>query len=608
MQAIQPFRIERPQTAGLTGLIGRTAVGIAEHMLAFPALNDIYTATTRRFSGGFCERALDVLGVTAQVSARDYSRVPATGPLLVVANHPFGGLEGMVLAALLQRVRPDVKLLTNYLLGKIPDMHEVSFFVDPFGGPDAARRNVASMKGAIQWLQDGHCLGVFPAGEVSHLTFQRLSVTDPNWSTTVGRVARRAKAAVLPIYFDGRNSTLFQLAGLIHPRLRTLLLPREMLRKRDHAVRVLIGEPIPAQRLDRFDDDMALTDYLRFRTYILRGRAEPPPAASRHSVRLSQPVISPEDPAALAAEVDALSPRHRLVDGEAFRVYCAPASLIPRCLREIGRLRELTFRAVGEGTGRALDIDRYDAHYQHLFVWQPSQRRIIGAYRLGPSDRIIRRFGIAGLYTATLFRMRPALLERLGAALELGRSFVIQEFQKSYSPLMLLWRGIGRYVATRPRYRYLFGPVSISEEYQSLSKRLLIAFLKANDYRNDLAEFVRPRNPPRLRPQRDFDEHLLSCSARDVNEVDELVGEIESDGKRMPVLLRQYLGLRARLLGFNVDPDFGDVLDGLILIDLTRVDRPILDRYLGRAGAARFLAKYSETPDQSASASGRGPR
>jgi len=262
---------------------------------------------------------------------------------------------------------------------------------------------------------------------------------------------------------------------------------------------------------------------------------------------------------------------------------------------EIGRLRELSFRQVGEGTGRSTDIDRFDTYYIHLFVWDRPNAKIVGAYRLGPTDQVLVRFGRKGLYTSTLFHLRRRLLEQMGPALELGRSFVHPDYQKSYAPLMLLWKGIGHYVAARPRYRHLFGCVSISANYTSMSKQLLMSFLRGNEFETDLSRLLKPKNPPRLNPPRGWKARDFSTIVGDLNDVNQMVSELEQDGKTMPVLLRQYLKLNAKLLGFNVDPDFGDVLDGLMLFDLPHLPKAIGERYLGKQGFANLRDHHGIT-------------
>ncbi len=302
----------------------------------------------------------------------------------------------------------------------------------------------------------------------------------------------------------------------------------------------------------------------------------------------------PEPAAALAREISSLPESRHLLRSGAFTVCIAPSASLPHTLREVGRLREIAFRAVGEGSGGARDLDRFDEHYQHLIVWNHERQEVVGGYRIGQTDEILPRLGVAGLYTSTLFRYDPRLLADIGPALELGRAFVRPEYQRDYSPLLLLWKGIGTFVARNPRYRTLFGTVSISNDYQSLSQQILARFLYATSYRPDLAARVQARNPPPfLRAGRDVPA-VAGRVARSIADVGAVVAGIEADGKGVPVLLRQYLKLNARLLGFNVDAAFGGVLDGLMMVDLLDVEREMLVRYMGKAGAATFLARQTE--------------
>lgn len=387
-----------------------------------------------------------------------------------------------------------------------------------------------------------------------------------------------------------------------------------MISKRGTSVRVSVGQPISARWLDKHigqssqtghlsDEDAAkLTEYLRLRTYILRGRVADSAIIRKKAAEakalsgFSIPVASALPADAVAREIAALPPERCLAQSGSLAVYFASAAEAPTVLREIGRLREHTFRLVGEGTGKDVDLDRFDQYFWQLFAWNRASGQIAGAYRMGGTDRILPELGVKGLYTHTLFEFRHRLLKQIDPALELGRSFVVPEFQRDFAPLMLLWKGIGRFVALNPRYRRLFGAVSISDEFHTTTKQLLMAFLKANCFDSGMAESVRPRNPPRMLPLRDIDPRRLAAVVSDMSTVEELVSEIESDGRGVPVLLRQYLKLNAKVLGFNIDPDFGDVLDGLVMIDLTTVNRAVLDRYLGKQGAAKFLEHHRLSP------------
>lgn len=557
-----------------------------EHALAINRVNDIYSqstgqATTREFIG----QLLDNLHISWQAAASQVQSIPATGPLVVVANHPFGAVEGLILAALLMDRRPDVKIMANHVLGKVPEFRDLFVLVNPFDTANAPSQNLAPMRQAMRHLHDGGMLGMFPAGEVAHLTWAG-RFTEMPWTMHLARIVRHAKCPVLPIYFAGHNSIMFQVAGLAHPRLRTALLARELFKLRGTRVDIQVGTPIPFTRLAQIESDQELSSYLRSRTLTLASRVKPRPRAVQKEL---QPVIDAVPPASLAAEIAALRPDQCVASAGDLTAYMASADQIPQVLREIGRLREITFRQTGEGSGKELDLDRFDPHYYHLFLWHPGNGQIAGAYRVGFVHELLRAHGLKGLYTQSLFDFRRELFDKLGPTLELGRSFVRQEFQKSYAPLLLLWKAIGHIVTTYPENACLLGPVSISSSYQSISRRMMVDFLNAHFSATELEDLVRPRNALRFLPfTRKNKGQVPTCA----DHLSELVSDLEDDGKGVPVLLRQYLKFGARVLSFNVDPDFSDVLDALVYVDLRKTDRRVFARYAGAEGYEKFMAYH----------------
>jgi len=279
----------------------------------------------------------------------------------------------------------------------------------------------------------------------------------------------------------------------------------------------------------------------------------------------------------IVANIDALRDRPLLESGR-YQVFCATARELPAILPEIGRLRELAFRHAGEGTGSARDLDQFDETYQHLFVWDRIRQEIAGAYRIGATD-VVARGEVDALYTRTLFDYDRRLLDQIGPALELGRAFVQPAYQRDFSPLLLMWKGIAC-LAKSGRYSRLFGVVSISDRYNSMSRHLLVNFLQTHRFDADLGQLVRARNPPA--PPRDAGVHATTVATLD--DVSSLIRQIEPDGKDIPVLLRQYLKLNAKLLGFTVDRDFGNVIDGLVVVDLAKVESRILARFMKGSG------------------------
>ncbi len=570
-----------------------------EKILSFKGLNSLYKDAMRyETDQAFYDKLLERMNVNHQISERDMERIPKEGKVVVIANHPFGGIEGIILASLLRSVRSDSKIMANYILERIPELREVFFFVDPFGGREAARANLATMKKSIQWLRDDHVLGVFPAGEVAHFSMGKRKIVESEWSESVCGIIRKTESPVLPIYFDGFNGPLFQMLGLIHPRLRTAMLPRELLNKRNRDIDICIGKVISYNKLASFESDKEMASYLRQRTFMLQNRSGEE-EKSDTSISLSledsdlEPIIDPVPLEKIETEISSLAPTQCLLRSNEFEVYHAVKKQVPNIVREIGRLREVTFRGTQEGTGKPIDLDEFDECYVHLFVWNAEKRELVGAYRIGRTDNLIKRFGKKGLYTTTLFNIKSSLFDQISPALEMGRSFIRPEYQRNFAPLMLLWKGIGHYVVKYPKYRVLFGPVSISSEYHSMSRHLMVSFLKLHNYLPDMARKVRPKTPYRARRMKGIDPKNRTM-INSLEDVSELVSEFEGDDKGVPILLKQYLKLGGKLLGFNLDPDFSDVLDGLILVDLTKTDPKILKRYMGDKGLKSFLEYHGK--------------
>jgi putative hemolysin len=570
---------------------------VLEKMLGLSRLDLFYGQVTEAdASEPFLDRALRLLGVTIDVSDEDLARVPAAGPVVVVANHPFGMVEGLVLGAAMERVRPDVRTMANHLLGAMPELRERMIMVDPFDRPDSPRRNLSGLRAALEWLGGSGMLVLFPAGEVSHIDFSRRGITDPEWSDSAVRLAARVNAPIVPVRFTGNNSALFHVLGLMHPTLRTAMLPHELWNKRGQSVSMRIGQPIDPEILSRFENERAATAFVRNRVYSLNSDSPVRRWGLPKPATVQKPVITAIPPRVLEEEIGHLSAHATLLKAGEMRVLLAPAREIPFTSREIGRLREITFRETGEGTGRALDLDRFDKHYLHLVLWNDKEREVVGAYRLAPSLDVLPQFGVRGFYTNTLFAWKRQFLDRLGPSVELGRSFVRAEYQKSFSALLLLWKGIGQFLVNNPRYRMLFGPVSISNDYRPESRQLMVRFLNAYCHDEHLSRLVRARNPFRLKARRDVDDIIEGTAQWDIDALSTVIADFETDQKGVPVLLRQYLKLGGRLVAFNVDSVFSDTLDGLIVVDVTRTDRRTLGRYMGVQAAKKYL-EFHETAE-----------
>lgn len=550
---------------------------------------------------------IKVFGLKVRVDPADRERIPETGPLIVISNHPLGAHDAISLLALVESRREDVKLMVNEMVGRMTFLDGVAINVDVFG--DASGMNRKAMRESIRHIRNGGALVILPAGAVSHLQLKSRVITDGPWTEHVGALARISKAVVVPAHVEGRNSWLFQILGLVHPILRSILLPYEVFRTVGRTVRIRVGDPVTPERIKRFDSDDGLAQYLRALTYLLPERKTDEGEPTEGEARMQQvqkqwgqvsdvPSHSGDE---LQQELDALGSDARLMSHSDLEVYCARAGDIPRLMLEVGRLRETAFRTVGEGSGRTLDLDRYDGWYWQLLLWNKKKKELAGGYRLGLTDEIVPGHGLDGLYTHSLFDYGPELIERISPAIELGRSYVREEYQRRPTSLLLLWRGIGAFIVLHPQYRRLFGSVSISNEFTSMSRHLLIMFLQTHRAIPKLAELVKPRNPLKIRPHDHWDERLVAKAITDPDDLDALVRTIESGRRSMPILLRQYLKLEAKLLAANVDKDFGDVLDGLMYADMFDLDRRVMKFFVGVEGMQRFLAYYDAEIDDPAS-------
>jgi putative hemolysin len=409
-------------------------------------------------------------------------------------------------------------------------------------------------------------------------------------------MARIAKASILPLHIEGSNSKTFHSLGYIHSKLRTLMLLREFNSKKGKVIRLRTAKAVHHTQLEDHPDDEEATSFLRLRCELLQNRKDESVKKTAKETSHWAQVIPPINPKLIRAELESLPTEDLLLTSGDFKIYRFLGSELPHTMKEIGRLREITFRAVSEGTGLDCDRDAFDDWYDQLILWDDKESKIVGGYRLGPTNRILPQKGKHGMYTATLFDFKGEFFRRMDPALEMGRSFIREEYQRKPTSLPLLWRGIGRYVVRFPQYHLLFGPVSINPEYGQASKDLILSYLKHNRTAEDLAPLVRAKNPPRSMSLRDADLEVLQRCAFDLEHVSGLVSDLEPDAKAVPVLLKHYLKLNGRLIAFNVDQGFGGCLDGLIVVDLTQTDPKLLSAYMGEEGVKQFLAYHDFDP------------
>lgn len=575
-----PFRLTR-----LPGVIA----SVTERLLGLTNLARHYDQRPRGASPeAFLDYTLKALDCQIALDGQDLSAVlPEQGPVVVVANHPFGGLEGVALTRALLAVRPDTRVLTNQMLSSIPELSPLFFGVDVLT-ENAAKRNAASVRAAAEHLANDGVLLVFPAGQVSAITWTNWQCSDRAWNPMIGRLIQKYQADCLPVYVHGQNPAYFQFSGLLHRRLRTVLLPRQLSNKTGQTLRLTVGERIQPRDLKSLDSPRAITDTLRMATYLL-GHADQQTRLAALAPLTAD--TSDHRKASLSEELSRLEPYRLLSKGD-FDVYCAPFAAMDKVFDALAEAREQTFRAAGEGTGQSRDTDRFDPHYHHLFVWDRTQQAIVGGYRLGETDKIVSKLGVNALYSRSLYQFDADYIQRLGPALEVGRSFVTQAYQRHPSALDLLWRGIGQFVVRHPEYRILFGCVSISSDHSNMA-RAFISDAMMESYRAEqrFLDNVKPRVPLKVRGKT-WTNSMLS-SIRDISVFNKLVGLCDP-GRAIPVLLRHYIALNGRFVGFSVNRGFNDSLDGLILVDLHQMPERYLKRYLGPEGLATYNSYWED--------------
>ena len=516
----------------------------------------------------FVERVLDVLGTSYHVNQRERENIPVDGALLVVANHPLGMQDALALLQLVSSVRSDVRILGNDWLAVVPQLRKLLLPVDVFGNGATSR-----LRGIYRALDNGEALIVFPAGEVSRVG--PAGVRDGRWSDGFARLSLRSKAPVLPVHVAARNSTMFYGLSMLAKPLSTAMLPREAVAPGERRIGFSIGALVSAEELQRRSGGSSEQAAKLMRRHVYRvGRHRGPIFGGQ------APLAHPEPAERVAAELLQAEKLADLNDGK--QAWLFKGALDSTVMREIGRLRELTFRKVGEGTGARRDLDAYDPHYEHLVLWDTKTLRIVGAYRLGHGGRLISGRGMSGLYTSSLFHYSPALESRLAQGLELGRSFIAPAYWRTRA-LDQLWQGIGLYLQRHSELRYLFGPVSMSVNLPREAREWIAV---AHQHYFGAPGLAQARQPFVVSPSM-IERVRHSLDGLDTQQgLGKLKHHLDALGVSLPVLYRQYVDLvepeGVQFLGFGEDPGFSGCVDGLVMLDLANLKPAKRARYLGK--------------------------
>lgn len=561
------------------GFAGDVLASVLMRVVGVHKINGIYSHICDYQGMEFADKLLEHLNVTCDFIPDELEYLPQDQPFIIISNHPFGAVDGVMMLSILGKRRPDLKILTNFILSYIPNLKEHFFPVNPFTDRPGMKSSLAGIKMAKEHLAGGGVLGLFPSGEVSSNANKERVIKDIPWQPSIIKLIKGAGVPVVPIYFHGSNSRLFHLMGKVNPYLRTARLPRELANKRDKTISLRIGKPIMPAELEEFAQIPDLGKYLWNRTYALEANVQA--NDSSQNVRQSEEVLEPlakHIPAEqLCADIGAIA-SEKLFEVNSYECYMAVTAQIPALMQEIAICREETFRAVGEGTGKALDTDEYDAYYRHLILWDKEKKALVGAYRLGMGDEIVPERGLGGFYSNTLFRYKKEFAPYLQQAVELGRSFVVQDYQKDPLALMLLIKGLMYMAIKCPNVRYFIGPVSISSWYPYFYRSLMVHYLQQKQSVPDLSGYVVPKNPFEPDFLRVNVDELAGSKMGTIEKFDRFMLRMSNNCFRLPTLLKKYLKINAKILAFNVDPDFNYCVDGLIMLDLLTVPKSEIDQ------------------------------
>jgi len=569
MFTVDQFLSEKYPTISNRPLVYKAISGVLKYLLHESEFKQFEQDYPNLSGISFVEKVLEYFNFSYQISHRDRERIPSQGRVVIVSNHPIGSLDGLALIKLIYDIRPDVKIVANELLMALNPLHDVLLPVNNMNGK-TPKENFSAIQ---KFLASEGAVIIFPAGEVSRM---RLSgVKDGLWRSGFLRMARSAKAPVLPLFVDARNSMAFYLASAIYKPMATLMLVKEMFKQSQKTVTIKAGNPIPFEQFEKLPFDNKQTAKLfRKHLYAL--------ASNRKAVFESiTPIAHPENPVAVYEELRSHRKLGETPDGKLmFLCESLKDSIL---LREIGRLRELSFRAVGEGTGLKRDTDTYDRHYYHLVLWDKELMEVVGAYRFCDTKKVIAEKGIEHLYTHSLFQFNRSMNGYLQQGLELGRSFVQPKFWGKRS-LDYLWFGIGAFIKENPQFRYLFGPVSMSNQMPKAAKDLMIHFYRC--YFSDGHHDAASRHPYSIEDE--VSEKLRQTfKGNDYKEdFTQLKSLLANMGVSIPTLYKQYSELCSpggvRFLDFGVDPEFADCVDGLVMVDLAQLKEKKRKRYLQR--------------------------
>lgn len=577
---------------GKLGLLKSPIVSAIMKFAKINKVNSLYDKVKDKEGQDFFDSLLTELNVKYLAFQEDLAKIPKTGPFILVANHPLGALDGIIMCKILSEIRPDFKVMGNFLLTNIKPMAPYIISVNPFQNRKEVYSSMSGMREALKHLEEGKCLGIFPAGEVSNKNNEFNEIQDKEWEETILKFIKKAKVPVVPMYFHAKNSKLFYNVSKLHPDLQTLMIPAEMLNKREKPIKIRIGRPVTSKVLGEYEKPKDLGRFLRKKVYMMKSYFEDHKSVAEF-LKVKNPNISTQKEVAeniieetpleeILFDINNLRKKEGklLFSNGNYEVYFTKFDEIPAMMREIGRQRELTFRAVGEGTNLPFDLDEYDKHYCHLILWDNAEQKIAGAYRMALGAEVMKNHGIKGFYTNSLFDFDQELQPFFRKVIEMGRAYITLEYQQKPLPLFLLWRGIVHVCLRNPEHKFLMGGVSISNRFSDFSKSLMIEFMRSHYFDAVVAQHVHPKNDYKVHLSERDKELFFEGVDNDLNKLDKLIDDFEPE-MRLPVLIKKYIKQNAKVVAFNVDPNFNDAIDGLMYIRISDLPestiKPVLE-------------------------------
>ncbi|MBW8362228.1 MAG: lysophospholipid acyltransferase family protein [Kaistella sp.] len=577
------------------GFLKNPLVAAAMRLTKIDEVNKLYDKLKEKSGKDFFDSFVRERDLKYIVFKEDLAKIPKKGPFILVSNHPLGAIDGILMCKILTEIRPDFKIMGNFLLEKIKPMEPFVIPVNPFENRKEVRNSATGMRATLQHLQEGGCVGIFPAGEVSNKNNEFSEILDKTWEKPALKLIKMAKVPVVPMYFHAKNSNIFYRISKLHADLQTMMLPAEMMHKREKPIRIRIGKPVPVKTMDDHESVEELGEFLQNKIYMLKSYYEKRKSIAEQlklpNLKLNFPLMKEENVVQniidetpqedLVLEIEKLHKSEKMLfQNGCYEVFFVAYDEIPSIMREIGRQRELTFRAIGEGSNLPFDLDEYDKHYHHLFLWDSAAKRLVGAYRMALGSEVMKKYGIEGFYISSLFEFDPELQPFFRKVIEMGRAYISQEYQQKPLPLFLLWRGIVHVCLRNPEHKFLMGGVSISDKFSSFSKSLMIEFMRSHYYDSAVAQYIHPKKEFKVK-LKDRDKNLFFDEVEsDLNKLDKIIDDLEPE-MRLPVLIKKYIKQNAKVISFNVDPNFNDAIDGLMYIRISELPestiKPVLE-------------------------------